>query len=468
MALTRQERMITLLPPPEYAAACGVPILLGQTGDAMNCSIRLRAGLFALVCVAAAVPALATQEKILYTFTGLPAGAVPLGTLISDKAGNLYGTTEQGGTGLCTQGGGNAGCGTIFELSPPSGKTGSWSETILYSFQAGADGSIPMAGLVFDGQGNLYGTTSATNSFGQGTVFELSPPTSSGAPWSFSTLHTFKGSDGAGPTGTLIFDRSGNLYGTTGNGGYYSGTLCVSSGCGTVFELSPPSAPGGAWTETVLHAFTASHDGAYPRAGLAIDQAGDLFGTTTEGGNTGKKCDGLSGCGTVFELQYSAGAWTEHILHRFDYTDGARPFSTLVLSKGAIYGTTSEAENYGSIFELTSSAGQWTLSSIFTFNENDGSFPLSGVTVDAAGNLFGTTDGGPDDGSYGNVYKLSPPATSGEAWSQTILHNFTAGKDSSGPQAGLLQGGSVLYGTASGCISSQCTGGYGTVFAVTK
>ena len=354
-------------------------------------------------------------------------------------------------------------------MSPPATKNGNWTEKVLYSFQDGADGATPVAGLVMDAAGNLYGTTSAANFAGSGTVFELSPPATTGGTWTEAVLHTFQGTDGAFPKGTLIFDHSGNLYGTTAGGGSYVGQECTGGGCGTVFELTPTTS--GAWTEIVLYAFTASHDGNYPDGGLVMDMAGNLYGTTYAGGvlTSPNPCtSSLGGCGTIFQLHPSAGAWTEHILHRFDWTDGDRSVSSLAFYKGVLYGTTSEAQNYGSVFQLALSSGKWTLTSLFTFNENDGSFPLSGVTVDTSGNLFGVTNGGPAQGLYGNAYELTPPTTPGGAWTETVLHNFTSGKDSSGPVGGVALRGNIIYGTTSACVDSQCTGGYGTVFAVTK
>ena len=403
----------------------------------MNFPYRLSAGLL-LACVCAAAPVFAAppQEKVLHYFVGPPSdGSIPSATLIADKTGNLYGTTQQGGTGGCIEAGATLGCGTLFEMSPPSTSGDSWTETVLYSFQGASDGASPVAGLVMDAEGNLYGTTASAT----GTVFELSPPATSGSSWTLTTLHAFEGSDGAAPSGSLMFDKSGNLYGTTQGGGYYGGTYCLDGGCGTVFELSPPVTSGGAWTEKVLYAFAADLDGAYPRAGLVMDEAGNLYGTTYAGGvNKTHPCTStFDGCGTVFELHPSAGTWTEHILHSFTWTDGDRPVDTLTFYKGALYGTTSEGQDYGSVFQLAVSAGKWTLTSLFTFNENDGSFPMSEVSIDSSGNLFGTTNGGPADGSYGNVFELSPPTTSGGAWGQTILHSFISSANG-GPIGGTL------------------------------
>jgi uncharacterized repeat protein (TIGR03803 family) len=181
------------------------------------------------------------------------------------------------------------------------------TEQVLYSFTDGTDGAYPEAPLVFDGNGNLYGATPIGGAYGYGTVFELSP---ANGGWIETTLHSFNGTDGYGPSG-LVFDGSGNLYGTTQDGG--SGTAC-SGRCGTVFELSP--AGGGAWTYTILYNFKGGNDGFYPFAGVILDAQGNLYGTTSAGGAADR--------GTAFEL--TSGTWTKTILHSFHVNtkDGRR------------------------------------------------------------------------------------------------------------------------------------------------
>ena len=180
----------------------------------------------------------------------------------------------------------------MFELSPTVG--GGWTETVLYSFCAQTnctDGELPSPGLIFDAAGDLYGTTADGGTFGVGTVFELTP--TAGGGWTEQALHSFNnnGTDGYWPYASLIFDAAGNLYGTTGSGG--------TNDYGTGFELTP--AAGGSWTENVLHSFNNNGaDGFNPGAGLILDAAGNLYGTTTSGG-TGSNCV-WEGCGTVFEL----------------------------------------------------------------------------------------------------------------------------------------------------------------------
>jgi len=241
-----------------------------------------------LVFVAAlfstSIQAATQQAKLLHTFAGGTSdGEFPQSRLIFDTTGNLYGTTPLGGI---------YNSGVVFELTPQAG--GGWTEKILYSFMNnGIDGITPYGGLVPDASGNLYGTTSAGGTYGDGTVFELTPQVGGG--WTEKVLFSFNGTDGKEPyNGSLIFDTAGNLYGTTAYGGAFS-TL---SG-GTVFELSPAS--DGTWTETVLHSFNNDGvDGYTPYSGLVLDSAGNLYGTTAVGG-TLSRCPPI-GCGTVFEL----------------------------------------------------------------------------------------------------------------------------------------------------------------------
>jgi uncharacterized repeat protein (TIGR03803 family) len=325
-------------------------------------------------------------EKFLYSFKGGSYdGLFPFAGLIMDSSGNLYGTT---------QGGGASGWGTVFELSP----RGTWNETILYSFSGGNDGATPAAGLIMDSNGNLYGTTVEGGASRNGTVFELSPPTTADGPWNETVLHAFKGgNDGAAPYAGLIMDSSGNLYGTTGGGG--------ASGWGTVFELSPPtfgplSRP---WNETVLYAFKGGNDGVDPLGGLIMDSQGNLYGTTSGGR--------ALGYGTVFELIQIPGvpgAWNETILYAFSGgNDGANPGAGLVMAQGNLYGTTAGggASGYGTVFELTSRPG-WTETVLHAFSGGDGATPNAGLTTDSKGYFYGTTFGGGPTVSAGTVFGL--------------------------------------------------------------
>ena len=274
-------------------------------------------------------------ETVLHNFGNGTDGAYPSGGLVFDAAGNLYGTTPDGGTYSCFGGGG---CGTVFELTPAAG--GSWTEQVLHNFNGVTDGYQPVAGLIFDAAGNLYGTTAGGGP--GGTVFELTP--TGDGNWTEEVLHTFGiGTDGAVPTAALVFDAAGNLYGTTYHGG--TNNSCVYTGCGTVFELTYS---GGTWWYQVLHNFGSGSDGYWPQANLIVDAAGNLYSTTFQGGTHGE--------GTVFEVTPgSGGRWTEQVLHSFNGADGYWPWAGLIFdAAGNLYGTTNRGGAYeaGTIFEL--------------------------------------------------------------------------------------------------------------------
>jgi uncharacterized repeat protein (TIGR03803 family) len=319
-------------------------------------------------------------EKVLHNFNNNGKdGFDPVG-LTFDNAGNLWGTTY---------GGGVYSRGTVFELTPQAG--GNWVEKIAHNFGKGMDGSTPYAGLIFDAVGKFYGTTVAGGVYGVGTVFELSPR--AGGGWGEKVLYNFRsnGTDGNGPLASLVFDASGNLYGTTFSGGTSDG--------GTAFELTP--AARGEWTEQVLHSFGNSTDGINPIGALVLDAAGNLYGAANWGGTNG---DGM-----VFELSLVAGNWEETVVHEFGGADGASPeYTALVFdAAGNLYGTTASggtstncSEGCGTVFELMpASGGSWTESVLHSFDGSDGSTPYFNLTFDAGGNLYGVTF---DGGVYGN------------------------------------------------------------------
>jgi uncharacterized repeat protein (TIGR03803 family) len=341
-------------------------------------------------------------ETLLHTFGKGDDGRDPDAPLVFDAAGNLYGTTIDSG---------NTYSGTVFELSP--GANGQWTETVLYRFAGGTDGTAPFGGLIFDTAGNLYGTTYQGGTYAAGTVFELSPQPGGG--WTEKVLYSFgNGTDGYNPVAGLTMDRLGNLYGTTLYGGVSNNCFEFSS-CGTVFELSPQ--PGGGWTESVLHNFGNGTDGQYPYAGVILDGAGNLYGTTWSGGLYNNCVTSIStGCGTVFELSPNqGGGWTESVLHNFgNGSDGQSPEAGLIFdATGHLYGTTQSGGAYlyyGTVFELSPLVGGgWTETVLHTFgNGADGGFPYyGGVVLDAAGNLFGTTVVGGAH-STGTVYEITP------------------------------------------------------------
>jgi len=339
----------------------------------------------------------AGTEKILYGFGGQPDGSGPYGGVIFDDAGNLYGTTSYGGASKCS----NAYvCGTVFEL------TADGTETILHSFGGGygekADGTDPMAGLIFDNAGNLYGTTSYggnldCGAYGCGTVFKLTPKAKGKdkVVYKEKVLYRFGryAGDGQDPYAGLIFDDAGNLYGTTFDGGYY--------GYGTVFELTA------AGKEKLLYSFGSyKGDALHPNAALIFDNAGNLYSTTYDGG--------AYGYGTVFELTADG---TEKILYSFGAQagDGEFPVGSLIFdSNGNLYGTTSFGGAYydGTVFELTA-AGTEKILYTFGSQAGDGIYPYAALIFDKNGNLYSTTPHGGDlecEAPYGcgTVFKLTP------------------------------------------------------------
>jgi uncharacterized repeat protein (TIGR03803 family) len=378
-------------------------------------------------------------ERVLYRFRGGNDGSAPNAGLVADKAGNLYGTTDAGGSAC------QGGCGTVFELSPGTG--GRWNETVLYSFTGGGDGATPEAGLVFDTAGNLYGTTISGGSSGDGTIFQLAHPHTPGGPWTVNVLHNFVGNtDGKYSIGSLVFDKMGNLYGPTLFGGQFGG--------GTVFRLAAPAKQNGAWTLNVLHSFQGVNDGIDPDGALIIDKKGVLYGTTNDG--------------KVFnEVPPPPGHsdWTFGVLYSFNYVLGLSG-GVIAGRKGVLYGATAQGgpANEGTVFQLTpprTRGGVWTETTLYEFaGGSDGGFPLNDLALDKAGNLYGTTENGGASG-LGTVFKLTP-AQHG-FWTKTSLHDFAGGRDGSGPGAGLIFGRQdLLFGTTVKGGSS----GNGTAFAV--
>jgi uncharacterized repeat protein (TIGR03803 family) len=347
----------------------------------------------------------AWTERLIYSFQGGNDGAGPASSLIFDSMGNLYGTTSTGGGASACY----TGCGTIFKLVPD--RNGNWSESVLYAFAGGNDGIDPSGALVFDATGNLYGTTFAGGPSNAGTILQLK---SQGGAWTESVIYTFTGgSDGANPASSLIFDTAGNLYGTTFLGGIVN-SGCFNVGCGTIFELQPSK--NGTWTESVLYEFTGGSDGANPVSSLIFDNSGNLYGTGRNGGILAAKCES-NGCGVVFELSPSRGSgWTEHVLYSFTGgIDGDQPEASLVFDiSGNLYGTASggaKGQSYceggcGTVFKLTpGSKGIWTQTVLHNFKGPDGGWPTD-IIIDGAGNLYGPAL----FGKYGDgeVFEITP------------------------------------------------------------
>jgi|HubBroStandDraft_1064217.scaffolds.fasta_scaffold00664_6 uncharacterized repeat protein (TIGR03803 family) len=319
------------------------------------------------------------EETVLHEFTGGTDGATPEGRLVKGKGSNFYGTTFAGGS---------ANAGTVFEV------TGKGVETVVFSFSGSATGANPVAGLAIDAKGNLYGTTSVGGANGNGTVFELSPPSAGGA-WTETVLYSFgTGTDGANPIGGVTFDAAGNLYGTTSAGGTY--------GYGTIFELSKSAS---SWTETILHEFALESDGGVPYAGLVADTKGNFYGAATEGG-----AGGQSGGGTVFELTKVDGSWTFSALYGLSGWGISGSYRNLLLIGDTIYATThcDGANDAGTVYKLTPSGDTWTYDSLYVFTGgSDGLFSISNLVADSKGNLYGVTLLGGTDGE-GVAFKVTP------------------------------------------------------------
>jgi uncharacterized repeat protein (TIGR03803 family) len=375
------------------------------------------------VLVIAMLAAASLQAQILgtlYNFNGAPNGALPIGGLVRID-GRFYGTTVDGGA--------DSTAGTVFEVDLKG------NETTLHSFSGSPDGYGPLAGLIKDSDGNLYGTTAYGGLYNFGTVFEVSE---TGAE---TVLYSFSGypADGANPQADLVRDAAGNLYGTTqfGGPGPCQDNNGNPQGCGTVFVLSTSGA------ETVLHGFgSETTDGQMPIARLLRDSAGNLYGTTYSGGT--------QGMGTVFKVTPSG---TETVLYSFVGTpDGSGPEAGLILHAGIFYGTTylGGASNYGTVFAVTEK-GQETVLYSFSALHQDGHYPAAALVRDSSGNLYGTTLGGGIEAKYchviqngcGVIFKLS------SAGKETVLHRFAGyPTEGSAPISDLLRDSlGNLYGT---------------------
>jgi uncharacterized repeat protein (TIGR03803 family) len=360
-----------------------------------------------LLCIASA-----QTERVLFNFTGGTAGGTPLASLIRDKSGNLYGTTNGGGAGF----------GTVFKLAPNG------HETVMYSFKGSPDGASPQAGVVRDAAGNLYGTTGYGGAFGYGIVYKISPTGTE------TILYTFTGgADGAWPFGGLVLDAQGNLYGGTNGGGASSGGCC-----GVLYKISPTG------TEKVLYTFTGYADGNSPQDRLLRDSHGNLFGTALFGGSAYS----LSGFGTVFQLT-TAGVYK--VLYTFTGgSDGGQSLAELVRDKlGNFYGTTALGGDLscnggagcGVVFKLDS-AGNETVLHAFGGGADGINPNLAGVVLDSGENLYGTTQQGGSSGN-GTVFEVNSSGT------ESVLLNFT-GSNGASPQISgglILDSKANLYGT---------------------
>lgn len=332
---------------------------------------------------------------------------------------------------------GPGGYGVVFKVNQ-RGK-----ETVLHGFTGGTDGANPQSSLLMDAAGNLYGTTIAGGASGAGTVFRVTGKRRE------TVLHSFTGqTDGAKPEAALAMDAAGNLYGTTTAGG--------SAGNGTVFKLALPTKLGRKWKEKVLYSFGTGTDGTIPVSGVTFDAAGNIYGTTSAGGSYGY--------GTVYQLTPSKSGWKENILYNFQGgNDGDVPYAGLIIDQsGNLYGgaTGGGTGAGGTIFKLTPSSSGWTFTVLYNIPGWTLSGPFRDLKMDASGNLYGTTH---CDGSYsdGTAYKLTP---SDGAWTYTSLYEFTGGSDGLFLYSNLVfDKHGNLYGTA----SVGGVGGYGVLFKIT-
>ena len=389
-------------------------------------------------------PTLVAQTfTILHAFAGKD-GYSPWAGVSMDGAGNLYGTTEAGGTSAY---------GTVYKLKPFGS---AYLFSTLFNFTGGSDGGNPQYGITIGSSGELYGATFHNGVSGYGTIFQLQPPLtfcrSVSCPWTETTLYTFMGRpDGAYPEGSgkLALDRDNNLYGTTYSGG---------NGSGAVFELSRL---GGTWTEQVIWSFTESgSEGEQPDHSVVIGPDGNLYGTTYSGGTL------VPSDGVVFQLVRSGSGWAENVLASFsrDAPQGGIIEAGVIADQaGNLYGGTTSggAGGGGTVFELTPSAGAWTLSVIYSFEGSNYGGPAGNMVLDPNGSLYGTTL---KDGKYsgGSVFKLT---YANGNWAYTTLHDFKGGNDD-----GLFPMGDLIIDAAGNLYGTTQGGGprdYGVVFKIT-
>jgi hypothetical protein len=427
---------------------------------------------FLIICVAlfelASVKVAGAQtETVIHSFQSSSGtdGSSPFGGVVADGSGALYGTTE---------GGGKYRQGAIYKLSPPTTQGGAWKQNILYSFQGVEyeDGSSPMGNLVLSKSGKIYGTTASGGQYGDGAVFELSPPTQAGKPWTETIIYSFLSSHGSvAPYNGLTAGTGGRLYGATFSGGR--------DNAGFLFALSPPSQLGNPWTETVLYNFKDFNGSSLGGAsGVILDASGNIYGTTFYGGVAYQLVPPSGG----------KGAWTENILYSFTGApgDGLSPTGLVFGSAGTLYGATLEGGQFGAgtVYQLsppTTQGGAWTEQVLYSFGgvSGDSLNPITSLVFDSAGALYGASENGPDscgDGNYyycGTVFKVSPPSTQGGSWTEQVLHSFTGGTDGAYIQTPLLVLGTTVYGTTleggtGFCENENGPAGCGTVFEITQ
>jgi uncharacterized repeat protein (TIGR03803 family) len=399
-------------------------------------------GVLAGGCALALLPGAAPAQTVTTLFNFAAKGGIePYGRLILDSSGDLYGTTSTGGTPTATN---PYPAGTVFELTPATGKK-SWAETVHYTFEGGADGSQPSGALLADSKGDLFGTTFLGGTDGDGTVFELKK--GKGKKWKKTILHSFVGTDGDQPFAGLVADSAGDLFGVTTEGGQ--------NNQGVVFELKAKT-----YAETVLYSFVGP-EGSAPTGGLVIDGSGNLFGTASTSSVSPY-------AGSVFELSPPPAGqsfWTFTQLHAFTGgADGGDPQGAMVEDgSGNLYGATFGGTGYGdgTLFELSPSAGSYTYQVIFTFNGAAGSNPFGDLALDSSGNLWGSLLESNDVNSSGGLFVVSPPVGGSGSWTQSASYLFNGSSGGYSPYAGLALDGK---GNGYGVNFSGGTSSVGTAF----
>lgn len=413
----------------------------------------------------------AQNFRVIHTFTGTGDGASPYAGVTVDSAGNLYGTTEYGGFfgSDCAP----LGCGTIFRLEHGAG---GWIQTALYAFKDEGDGRSPQSRVVFGPDGALYGVTSQANYNHPATIFRLAPApslcTAVVCPWKLTVLQTVGGGSCAGlfdvicTMGDLTFDRQGNIYGTLVSSGQW--------GFGSVYELVHAS---NGWTMSTLYSFPIPEwyapDAYWPYAGVTFDSQGNLWGASLVGGGDGQD---NAGPGGVFKLTYANGEWTEQFA---EYSGAANALGGLITDQqGNLYGATFAggsglcvtpyndlADGCGIVYKINS---LMQFSSLYNFQtddnwSNDGG-PMAALSMDDAGDLYGTASG--DSDTYGAVFSLSAGG-----WAYTSLHDFTGGSDGATPVSTVsFDSQGNMFGTAStgGESCAQTPRGCGVVWEISQ
>jgi uncharacterized repeat protein (TIGR03803 family) len=413
-----------------------------RTGVTLSSLLALLFVVFSFLLLALTPTAAFGQTyEVIYNFTGGLDGCCLLAGLTIDRGGNFYGTAAQGGTNND---------GVVFSLR----RAGSgWIETPLYNFVFGQDGAAPESPVVFGPDGSLYGTTKygggGTCPYGCGTVYNLRPPAtvcgSESCSWIETQLYSFPSpSDGEWPSGDgVVFSSAGNLYGTVPNND--------PRGCnGQLYKLTRSD---GHWSKSDSYDFGCDNN--VPN-GVRFDQMGNLYGTSSNGGPHGN--------GSVFRLRPSQNGWVDDLLYTFQgEDDGGVPLAGVVLdSLGNFYGSTScgGAGGGGTVFMLSPAGESWTFTVLYSFAPPYCGGPRASLSLDAAGNLYGTTASSGIYG-HGSGFKLTP---SPAGWSYLSLHDFGGGGDGNGPQSALIQDANgSLYGTTpTGGIY-----GWGVVFKIT-